>query len=87
VPRVGEDVRDRPHPLVAARVRHHAEGAELVAAFDDRDVGLDRIAAARDAQRERDIAERVEIDERRVPLGACTAASTSIGRRSDSAYR
>ena len=76
LPRVGEDVGDRPHPLVAARVRHDAEGAELVAAFDDRDVGLQRVATARDAERKRDVLDRVEIDR-----GACARAAA--GRRVD----
>ena len=46
-----QDVGLRPHPLVAARVRHDAEAAELVAALDDRDVRLhrDRCAASRRA--------------------------------------
>jgi hypothetical protein len=49
---VGENVRDRPHALVPTRVRDDAEGAEFVAALDDRDVGLEWIAATRDPERE-----------------------------------
>ena len=56
---LGEDIRLRPHPLVAARVRHHAEAAEFVAALDDRDVRPGGIAAANDAQRKRDIVVRI----------------------------
>ena len=33
--RVGHDLGNRTHPLVPARVRHHAERAELVAPLDD----------------------------------------------------
>ena len=65
--RLGDDVRRRPHALVTARVRHDAERAEFVAAFDDGDVGLDRIEAASDPQRKRDIAHRIDIEDRRGP--------------------
>ena len=50
-----ENVRLRTHPFVSSRVRHDAETAEFVAAFDDRDVGLDRVAATRHTERERDV--------------------------------
>ena len=60
VPRVRQDVRHRPHAFVPARVRHDAEGAELVAAFDDRDVRLDRIAPPRNPQRKRHIVDRIQ---------------------------
>src|SRR5919201_366529 len=33
--RFGHNLRFRPHPLVASRVRYDAERAELVAALDD----------------------------------------------------
>ena len=68
LPHVREDVIDWAHPLVTARVRHHAEGAEVVAALDDRDVRLQRIAAASDPQRERHVVMRTDVEER---LGAC----------------
>src|SRR5512132_2457702 len=57
-----EDVSHRTHAFVAARVRHHAEGAEVVAALDDVHVGLDGIGAARDSERKRDIIMRVDVD-------------------------
>ena len=74
VARLGDDVGSRPHALVAARVRDDAEGAEFVAAFDDGDVGLDGIEASRDAKRERDVAERVEIEDRRRTVGSVNRA-------------
>src|SRR4029079_16476916 len=46
-----QDVRLRPHPLVAPRVRDHAEAAVLVAALDDRHPRADRICAPREAER------------------------------------
>ena len=64
-----QDVGNRPHPLVPARIRHHAEGAELVAAFDDGDVGLDWILAPGDPQGERHVAERIQVDHRSTPRG------------------
>ena len=60
-----EDVALRPHPLAAARVRHHAERAELVAAFDDGDVRLHRIVPPRDAERKRHVFVGVDVDARR----------------------
>ena len=57
-----EDVALRAHPLVAARVRHHAERAELVAAFDDRDPRPHRIAMPDDAERERHVVVRIDVD-------------------------
>ncbi len=51
-----------PHPFVTAGVRHDTEAAELVAPFDNRHVGLDRIAAPGHAQREGDVLVRVEVD-------------------------
>ena len=41
------------HPLVTARVRHHAVGAEVVAAFHDGDETLDRVISARQAEGKR----------------------------------
>ena len=64
-PHLGQDLGLRPHALVAARVRHHAEAAVLVAAFDDRHPRADRIAAARQAERKRDVVVRAEVDLRR----------------------
>ncbi len=58
---VRQDVGDRPHPLVAARIRDDAERAEFVAAFDDGDVRLERIRTARDPQRKRHVVVRIEI--------------------------
>ena len=78
---LGQDVGLRAHPLVAARVRHDAEAAELVAALDDRHVRLDRIAAPRHAERKRHIVVRIEVDVHAGPACARSACSTSIGRR------
>ncbi len=64
MPRVGNDVGDRPHPFMPARVRHDAERAEFVAALDDRHVRLDRIAPARNPQRKRHVVHRIERDSR-----------------------
>ena len=84
VPNVGEDVGFGAHPLVAAGVRHHAERAVVVAAFDDGDVGLDRIPAPRDSKRKRDVVPGVDIDFRcgrrarrwrRAPAASSAAAS------------
>ena len=47
---VGNDVRDRPHALVPPRVWDDAEGTELVAPFDDGDVGLERILTPRNSE-------------------------------------
>ena len=52
----------RAHALLSARIGDDAEGAELVAALDDGDVGLERVPPPRDAQRKRDVLDRVEID-------------------------
>ena len=62
---LGQDVGPGTHPLVAARVRHHAEAAELVAPFDDRHIPLDPIVAPRDPERPRDVVVGIEIDRRR----------------------
>ena len=75
VPRLGDDVGRRAHALVAARVRHDAERAELVAAFDDGDVGLERIAAPRDPERKRDVVDRVD------RIGRAAGAATPRPRR------
>ena len=61
-----DDVALGAHPLVAARVRHHAERAELVAAFDDGDVGLHRIVPARHPERKRHVVVRIDVDARLV---------------------
>ena len=61
---VGKDVRLAAHPFVAARVRHDAERAVVVAAFDDRDVGLHGIGPVRDAQRKRHVVQRRDVDGR-----------------------
>ena len=58
----GNDVGLRAHPLVAARVRHDAEAAELVAAFDDRHVRPNRIVPSHHAQRPRHIVVGIEVD-------------------------
>ncbi len=79
LPHLGQDVGLGPHPLVAARVGHDAEAAELVAPFDDRDVGLHRIAAMGDAERKRDVFVQRHVDERHAARRR--ACSTSIGRR------
>ena len=47
---------------MAPRVRHDAEAAEFVAPLDDRDVRLDRITPARDAQRPRHVVVGIEIE-------------------------
>jgi hypothetical protein len=44
---------------VPPRVRHDTEGAEVVAALDDRDVGANRIAAPDHSERERRVLVRV----------------------------
>ena len=67
---VRQDVGDRPHPLVPARVRDDAEGAELVAALDDGDVRLERIGAARNPQRKRHVVVRIQIDAGGAPAPA-----------------
>ena len=76
-----EDVALRAHALVPARVRHDAERAELVAAFDDGDVRLDRIVAPRHAERKRHVLVRVDVDARRRLLvaSAAIACPTSAG--------
>src|SRR5205823_407808 len=56
-----------PHAFVAPRVRHDAEAAEFVAAFDDRDVGLHRIVASRDPERPGNVVLGSEIEERDRP--------------------
>jgi hypothetical protein len=60
--RVFDDLGHGPHALVTACVGNDAERAELVAALDDRDVGLDRVGAPGDAQRERDVVHRIDGD-------------------------
>ena len=65
LPHFLEDVPLRPHPLVAARIRHDAERAELIAPLDDRHVRLDGIVAARDAEGKRHVFVRVDVDARR----------------------
>ena len=57
-----DDRRGGPHALVTPRVGHDAEGAELIAALDDRHVGLGGVGPARDAQRERHVVERIDVD-------------------------
>ena len=51
-PRLGQHRRRRPAALFAARVRNHAVRAELVAAFDDRDVAAMRIRPRRELRLE-----------------------------------
>src|SRR2546428_4852978 len=63
------DVGLGTHPLVSARVRDHAEAAELVAPFDDGHVRLDRIAPSRDPERPPHIIARTQIE------NACATAS------------
>ena len=66
------------HPLVATRVRHHAERAVVVAPLDDRDVRLDRDRrAARCPSGKRHVVPRVDVDFGERRRGG--AASTSIG--------
>ena len=57
-----EDLGLRTHALVAARVRHDAEAAALVAALDDRDPRPDRVVSPRQAERERHVVVRAEVD-------------------------
>ena len=59
--RIRDDLRDRTHAFLAARIRDHAEGAELVAPFDDRDVSLERIAPLGNPERKRDVVQRIQI--------------------------
>ena len=56
---VGKNLGLGAHPLVTARIRDHAERAEVVAAFDDGDVGAHRIAAPHHPQRKRRFLVRV----------------------------
>ncbi len=69
VAHLGEDLRCRTHAFVTAGVRHDAERAELVAALDDGHVGTDRVVAAGQPERERDVLVRVEIEQRRAAAG------------------
>ena len=52
-PRLGQHRRRSPAALLAARIRHHAIGAELVAALDDGDVPAIGILARRELGLER----------------------------------
>ncbi len=61
-PNLCEDVGLRAHAFVAARIGHDAEAAELVAAFDDGDVRLHRVAAPGESKRERHVGVRIEIE-------------------------
>ena len=76
-----QDVGLRAHPLVPSRIRDDTEAAELVAPFDDRDVGLHRIGAPGHPRREAHIAVRVEVDQRD---GSRFAAADSRPARIDS---
>ena len=62
VAHIGQDVGLGAHALVPARVRHHAERAVVVAAFDDGDVRLEWIAAPRDSKRKRHVVPGIDID-------------------------
>ena len=62
--RLGDDVAHWTHALLPARIRDDAEGAELVAPFDDRHVRLERIEAPRDPEWKRDVVERIQIQGR-----------------------
>ena len=85
-----ENLRYRPHPFVAARVRHHAERAELIAAFDDGDPRAHGIRVPGHSQRERHVVVRTDVDRPRrdVParsapdrgrdFSACVPTMTSI---------
>src|SRR5690348_2175619 len=59
---LGDDVGRWPHALVPTGVRHDAEGTELVAPFDDRDPCAHRIGMASDAERERHVLVRIDVD-------------------------
>jgi hypothetical protein len=61
---LGQDVGLRPHPLVPAGIGDDAKAAELVAALDNRDVRLDRIASPRHAKRPRHIVVGVQVQEK-----------------------
>ena len=56
---LGHDLCDRSRDFGAARVGHHAEGAELVAAFLHRDEGRNAAAARRGAARRGEMVELV----------------------------
>jgi hypothetical protein len=56
-----QDVGLWPHPFVPPGIRNDAEGAEVVAALDDRDVGLHRVHPPGNAQGERDILVRIDV--------------------------
>ena len=59
---IRQDVALRAHPLVAARIRYDAECAVVVTALDNRDVCLDRVGAAGDAKRKRDVIPRIDVN-------------------------
>src|SRR5205823_11900806 len=61
LPYLGQDVCLRPHSLVTTRIWADAKAAKLVAPFDDRHVGLERIAPPRHSQRKRHILVRIEV--------------------------
>ena len=70
------NLRGRPHPLVAARVRDDAEGAEVVTSLDNGDERLDRITSNCNAERKRDVFVRVDVD-----LGDAAATGSLDGAR------
>src|SRR5215211_2914343 len=69
LPHVSQDVGLRPHALVSPRVRDDAERTVVVAAFDDRDVGLDGIVASGNPQRKSDVVPGVDVDLRNTGVG------------------
>jgi len=71
LPHLGDDVGLGPHAFVAARIRYDAEAAEIVAPFDDRDVGLDRVVPPSHPQRERHIVVGIDVDDRRTAAAVC----------------
>src|SRR4030095_16927990 len=80
-----QDVGLGAHALVAARVRHYAEAAELIAALDDRDVRLDRIVSRRHAKRPRYVVLRAEVDPEQPPTGPRIARSAAPDSRASAA--
>jgi hypothetical protein len=61
---VGKDLRLESHPLVAARVWYHAEGAMVVASLNDRDIGSDLVLSANRAERKGDVVKAADVDYR-----------------------
>ena len=64
-----DDLRGRPHPLVASCIGHDTERAEIVAALDNRDRRPDRVRTPGHSQRERYVVIGVDVDALRPVAG------------------